>query len=81
MTQLWFRMYGSVLRFRPVLRHGWTAVLITAALELALLLAMVGLWLTPTSRALAVAPALFMPVVAGVMFLIVAARVERPERS
>lgn len=81
MNAPWFRMHGSVLRFRPVHRHGWTVVLVAAALELALLLAMFALWLGPASPALAVAPVLFMPVVAGVMFLIVAARVERPERS
>lgn len=81
MSAPWFRMHGSVLRFRPVHRNGWIVVLIAAALELALLLAMVVLWLSPASRALTVAPVLFMPVVAGVMFLIVAARVERPERS
>ena len=81
MNQPWFRMHGSVLRFRPVHRNGWIVVLICAALELALMLAVGVMWLTPASRALAVAPILFMPVVAGVMFLIVAARVERPERS
>ena len=81
MSRPWFRMHGSVLRFRPVHRHGWTVVMLAGIAELLLVAAVIDLLISPASRALTLVPILFMPVVAGVMFLIVAARVEQPERS
>jgi len=81
MTQPWFRMDGSVLRFRPVHRRGWAAVLLAAGLEVALAATAAGLLVGRAGPALTLAPILFMPLVAAVLFLIIAARVERPERS
>ena len=81
MTRPWFRMNGSVLRFRPVHRHGWTVVMLAALAELALMAAAAAPLISQASRALTLVPILFMPLVAAALFLIIAARVERPERS
>lgn len=81
MSPPWFRMEGSVLRFRPVHRHGWTVVMLAAAVEVLLAATAIGLLLGPASRALTLVPVLFMPLIAAALLLIIAARVARPERT
>ena len=80
MAEPWFRMDGSVFRFRPVTWQGWAVVLGAAALDLILLAAAVALSLLTDDPALALLPVIGMPVVLAVLFLIIAARVGRPER-
>lgn len=80
MAEPWFRMEGSIFRFRPVAWQGWAVVLGAVVADVLLVAAAVVIKLTTGSLALTLLPVVGLPLVLAVLFLIIAARVGRPER-
>ena len=80
MTRPWFRMDGSVFRFKPVTWQGWAVVVGAFVADLLLVAAAVVAKYATGSLAWTLLPVVGFPLVLAVLFLIIALNVGRTER-